>query len=232
MSPPSRVEPRQTVTQPAREPGPVEAAKHPSRVHRAMRSAMRLAHSVRLAAILALGAFGLHQLRYLIAGLISSPEVAQAGHRYMADLLPPIAVLVLAAAVATLIRGTEGASPSRAPLGRRIVVFAAALLAIYVGQEFLEGLIGAGHPAGPAALLATGGWLALPLALAHRRPVGAARERCSRGSSARSRSSTRSGCSRARPRSAAGPSRLVDFACSSSPLAFGLARRPPPLTFA
>ena len=126
---------------------------------------MRLAHSVRLAAILALGAFALHQLRYLIAGSSSSGEVAQAGHRYMADLLPPIAVLVLAAAVATLIRGTEGASPSGTPLGRRIAVFAGALLAIFVGQECLEGIIGAGHPAGPAALAANGGWLALPLAL-------------------------------------------------------------------
>jgi hypothetical protein len=196
-----------------------------------MRSAMRLAHSVRLAAILALGGFGLHQLRYLIAGLISSPEGAQAGHRYMADLLPPIAVLVLAAAVATLIRGTEGASPSRAPLGRRIVVFAAALLAIYVGQEFLEGLIGAGHPAGPAELLASGGWLALPLALA----VGALSallasvlERVEQAIAVvhAKRVLSRPPAVRGRALPARG------LRLSSSPLAFGLARRPPPLTFA
>ena len=50
---------------------------------------MRTAHRVRLASILAVGAFGLHQLRYLIAfGGSASAE----GHRYMADLLPPLSV--------------------------------------------------------------------------------------------------------------------------------------------
>src|SRR6266487_3235853 len=101
-----------------------------------MRSAMRTAHRVRLAAILALGAFALHQLRYLIAfGGSSSAELAQEGHRYMSDLLPSVCVLVLAGLVATLIRGTEVASPARAPLARRIGIFAGALLAIYVAQE-------------------------------------------------------------------------------------------------
>src|SRR5919198_708721 len=130
-----------------------------------MRSTMRIAHNVRLAAIVALGAFAVHQLRYLLA-FGSSGELAEEGHRYMAALLPAIAVLFLAGIVATLIRGTEGASPSRTPLIRRVAVFAAALLAIYVAQESIEGLLSAGHPAGPAASMANGGWLALPLALA------------------------------------------------------------------
>src|SRR5436190_19301738 len=128
-----------------------------------MRSAMRAAHNVRLAAILAVGAFALHQLRYLLA---PSAELPQQGHGYMMDLLPPLAVLVLAAVVATLIRGTEGASPARATLGRRVVVFGLALLAIYAGQETLEGLIAAGHAGGFAVSLTAGGWLAIPLALA------------------------------------------------------------------
>src|SRR3954447_17129602 len=125
-----------------------------------MRSAMRVAHKVRLAAILAVGAFALHQLRFLIA-----PPAAPTGHGYMTELLAPIAVLVLAAAMATLIRGTEGASPARAPLGRRIAVFPVALLAIYLGQEFLEAMLTSGHPSSPAAVLAGGGLIALPLAL-------------------------------------------------------------------
>src|SRR3954447_8163143 len=128
-----------------------------------MRSAMRTAHRVRLASILAVGAFALHQLRYLVAfGGGSAAE----GHRYMADLLPPLSVLVLAAILATLLRGTEGASPTRAPLARRIAIFAGALLAIYVSQELLEGLTAAGHSATLVGLLAHGGWVALPLALA------------------------------------------------------------------
>ena len=74
------------------------SAKPPSRVLDAMRSAMRIAHSVRLAAILAA-----RRLRAPSAALpdrrreLVRRELAQAGHRYMADLLPPIAVLVLAA---------------------------------------------------------------------------------------------------------------------------------------
>src|SRR4051812_49338437 len=132
-----------------------------------MGSAMCTAHRVRLAALLAVGAFALHQLRYLIAfGGSSSTELAQQGHGYMSDLLAPLAVLVVAATLATLIRGTEGASAAPVSLGRRAVVFAGALLAIFAGQELLEGLIASGHPAGSAAVFAQGGWIAAPLAVA------------------------------------------------------------------
>jgi hypothetical protein len=186
---------------------------------------MRIAHNVRLAAILAVGAFALHQLRYLIAPGASSAELA--GHGYMTDLLAPIAVLVLAAALATLIRGTEGASPARAPLGRRIMVFASALVAIHVGQEGLEGVLAAGHPMS-AAMLAGGGWIALPLALV----IGAVGAILARALEAvehviavvhavhpsRSRAPT--------VRGRALPARGLRL--PSAPLAFGLARRPPP----
>jgi len=186
---------------------------------------MRVAHNVRLAAILALGAFALHQLRYLIA---ASAELAEQTHGYVTDLLPPIAVLILAAALATLVRGTERASPARPPLGRRIAVFAAGLLAIYASQESLEGLAATAHPAGPAALLADGGWLALPLALA----LGTLAALLARllevveraiavvHAGRRGRSRPPTVCGRALPARA--------LRCASSPLAFGLARRPPP----
>jgi hypothetical protein len=182
---------------------------------------MRLAHSVRLAAILSVGAFALHQLRYLIAAG-SSSELAS--HGYMADLLAPIAVLVLAGAVATLIRGTEGASPARAPLGRRITIFAAALLAIYVGQECLEATLTIGHP-DPAVLL--GGWIAMPLALA----IGALAALLARALEVieRAIAVTHAVPRRSRPPAVRGralPARALRLA--SSPLSFGLARRPPP----
>jgi hypothetical protein len=190
---------------------------------------MRTAHRVRLASILAVGAFTLHQLRYLIApGGSSSAELAEAGHRYMSDLLAPLAVLILAAALATLIRGTEGASPSRDRLARRIAVFAGALLAIYAGQELLEGMIAVGRPAGPAALLAGGGWIALPLALA----IGTLAallahllegvERVIAVSHAERRLRRRAPAVRGRALRA----RVISLV--STPLAFGLARRPPP----
>ena len=190
-----------------------------------MRSAMRTAHRVRLAAILALGAFALHQLRYLIA---SGGTSAAEGHRYMGDLLPPLSVLVLAALLATLLRGTEGASRARAPLARRVAVFAGSLLAIYVGQELLEGLIPAGHSASLIAVLADGGWVALPLAVA----IGALAALLVRllegveGAIAVVHAErplrSRAPAIRGRALRARGISLL------SAPLAFGLARRPPP----
>ena len=191
-----------------------------------MRSVMRLAHNIRLAAIFAVGAFALHQLRYLLT-IGSSGELAQASHHYMADLLPPIAVLVLAAAVATLIRGTEGASPSGTPLTRRITVFAGALLAIFVGQECLEGIIAVGHPAGPATLVANGGWLTLPLALG----IGALSALLAKAleSVERAIAVVHAELVRSRPPVIQGralPARGLRL--PSTPLAFGLARRPPP----
>jgi hypothetical protein len=186
---------------------------------------MRAAHNVRLAAILAVGAFALHQLRYLLA---PSAELAQQGHGYMTDLLPPIAALVLAAAIATLIRGTEGASPAPTPLGRRAVLFGVALLAIYVGQETLEGLMAAGHAGGFATSLTGGGWLALPLALA----IGTLAAMLARALEAIERAIAIVHAHRrvrSRPPTVRGralPARGLRLALS--PLAFGLARRPPP----
>ena len=190
-----------------------------------MKSAMRTAHRLRLASILAVGAFALHQLRYLIAA--ADPSAAE-GHRYMADLLPPVSVLVLAAIVATLLRGTEGASPARAPLARRAGVFASALLAIYLGQELLEGLMASSHSASLVAFFADGGWVALPLALA----IGALAallvrllegvEHVIAVVHAERPLRTRAPAIRGR----ALPARAISLV--SAPLAFGLARRPPP----
>jgi hypothetical protein len=190
---------------------------------------MRIAHNVRLAAILAVGAFALHQLRYLLGGASSRAELA--GHGYMTDLLAPIAVLVLAGALATLIRGTEGVSSTPALLGRRITIFTAALLSIYLGQESLEAVMTAGHPWGVGAILTGGGWIALPLALS----IGALSAVLARALEAferviavvhAERRRSRPPAVRGRPLAACGP-RLP-----AAPLAFGLARRPPPLALA
>jgi hypothetical protein len=187
-----------------------------------MRSPLRIAHNVRAASILAVGAFALHQLRYLIASGASSAE--HSAHGYMTDLMVPIAVLVLAAALATLIRGTEGAAPARAPLGRRIALFAGALFAIYVGQESLEVIVTAGH----LAVLADGGWVAVPLALgigALSAVFASALERVERAIAIVHAERLR----RSRPPAVRGralPARVLSLL--SAPLAFGLARRPPP----
>src|SRR5256885_9543574 len=118
-----------------------------------MRSAMRLAHRVRLAAVLVLGAFALHQLRYLIAfGGASSSELARQGHGYMADAVPLIGVFALSAVLATLIRGRFGARLVRAALPRRAAVLGFALLATFATQASLHGTLAAGHPDGIATV--------------------------------------------------------------------------------
>jgi hypothetical protein len=140
-------------------------------------------------------------------------------------------VLVLAAAVATLIRGTEGASPRRAPLGRRAALFAIALLGIHGGQESLEAILTVGHSGGIGAVLSGGGWIALPLALA----IGALAAVIARALEAIERVIAVTHAERTRWRAPAVhghalPARALRLA--STPLAFGLARRPPPLTLA
>ena len=138
---------------------------------------MRRAHRARLAAILALGAFAVHQLRYLIAfGSSSSEELARQGHGYMAAWLPILGVFTISALLGTLIRGRFGARLAEASLSRRAAIFAAALLAIFVTQESLEGVLAAGHPGGVAAVLGSDGWLAIPLAAGDRFRRRAARQ--------------------------------------------------------
>jgi hypothetical protein len=190
---------------------------------------MRTVHRLRLAAILVLGAFALHQLRYLIAyGGSSSSELARQGHAYMAGAAPILVVFGVSALLATLLRGSRGAELARASFTSRLAVFAVSLFTIYALQESTEGLLAVGHPDGIAALLANGGWVALPLAAA----IGAlsallvrALERvevaiqgCRRGRPPRRRAPRVRGTARA----------AIAVKLASTPLAFGLARRPPP----
>jgi hypothetical protein len=189
---------------------------------------MRTAHRARLAAILALGAFAVHQLRYLIAfGSSSSEELARQGHGYMAAWLPILGVFTISAMLGTLIRGRFGARLAQASLSRRAAIFAAALLAIFVTQESLEGVLAAGHPGGVAAVLGYDGWSAVPLAAAIgfvAALLARALEQVEIAIGARRtipvlpRAPRKAGS--ARP--AAAVSRTLDA------LAFGLARRPPP----
>jgi hypothetical protein len=125
----------------------------------------------RAAALLAGGAFALHQLRYLLGyGHHSHGELARQGHAYMTLLAPLVAVvlmLVVADFCARMLGARAARHPGRAPrLGQVWAAFTLCLLAAYVAQETLEGALAAGHPAGAAALLGHGGWVALPLAAA------------------------------------------------------------------
>ncbi len=191
-------------------------------------SGSRIPRFARLGSLLALGAFGVHQARYLLAfGPESGEQLSHQGHDYLAGAVPYLAGLALAALVATLLGSRPGSRPARASWPRRALSYAVAMLAIYSCQELIEGAFGPGHPAGPDALLAAAGWIALPLALLFGGLAALAMralEQIEAALAAPARASARRLPPRTTgvPRLGRSPSRLL------SPLAFGLARRPPP----
>jgi hypothetical protein len=122
-------------------------------------------------ALFPLGAFAVHQLRYALAyGADASRELADQGHAYLHELTPWI-VLTIALGVGGLIARLAHAwrtgESGRCP--RLVVLWALAsggLFSIYVGQEYLEGLLASGHPQGLAGILGDGGLWALPASIA------------------------------------------------------------------
>jgi hypothetical protein len=125
---------------------------------------------LRLAGLLASGAFALHQLRYQLGyGEHSHDALAGQGHAYMTVLAPLVAValiVVIADFSARLLdaraRRRHDETPRLLPLW---VTTSACLLVAYALQETLEGALAPGHPAGTAGVLGHGGWAALPLAV-------------------------------------------------------------------
>jgi hypothetical protein len=116
-------------------------------------------------------AFAVHQLRYLLAyGGAAGVELQRQGHSYLHSLVPWI-VLVLGLAVGGFLSalGRAMAGQRSAPryglslLGLWLTC-SACLLAVYVSQEFLEGLFATGHPAGLTGIFGYGGWWSVPAA--------------------------------------------------------------------
>ena len=130
------------------------------------------APTLRVAALLAVAALVLHELRYLTGhGEHADTALAAQGHGYLA-LLSPAAAVLLALAAAQLLRalrraGRTGTAAEAAPGFLTSWAGASAgLLCVYAGQELAEGWLATGHPVGLAALTAHGGAVAVPLALA------------------------------------------------------------------
>ncbi|MGB9186164.1 MAG: hypothetical protein WCB67_19105, partial [Solirubrobacteraceae bacterium] len=68
-------------------------------------------------------------------------------------------------ALGRALRGQTSGPRYTLSLGALWIVCSSCLVAIYVGQEFLEGLLAVGHPAGLAGILGSGGWWSIPAAL-------------------------------------------------------------------
>jgi hypothetical protein len=124
-------------------------------------------------ALMPAGAFAVHQLRYWLAfGSRAGGELQAQGHSYLHSVVPWI-VLLIALSLGAFLRALGRALGGRCSLPRYTLSFtalwlacAACLVAIYVTQEFLEGLFATGHPGGLIGIFGYGGWWSIPAALA------------------------------------------------------------------
>ena len=183
----------------------------------------------RTAALVALGALIVHQLRYFGAyGGDAGSQLAAQGHGYLGQLTPLVIALALAAVAGCLVRaaltGRSGRARSRS---LATGVFAGAILATFAAQETIEGFLFAGHLDGLGAIFGGGGWLAVPLALALGLvsaliETGLGRLELALAGFAAPRHVAR------RPRARVLRPPAI-FLPRISPLALGAARRPPPL---
>lgn len=130
----------------------------------------RLAGAGRLA-LFPCAAVVVHELRYVLAfGHASGAVLQRTGHSYLHSLTPWL-VALLAIAVGGFLRGLGRALSGQRSLGRYTLSFgalwlacAAALVAIFVCQELLEGFVATGHPGGLSGVFGYGGWWAVPAA--------------------------------------------------------------------
>lgn len=122
-------------------------------------------------ALLPPAAFAVHQLRYMLAyGGHAGVMLERTGHSYLHSVVPWIMLvvtLVLGGFLVALGKAFAGhntaARYTRSLLGMWLAC-TACLIAIFSGQEFLEGLFAIGHPAGLAGIFGYGGWWAIPVA--------------------------------------------------------------------
>lgn len=178
----------------------------------------------RTASAIALGAFTVHQLRLLVAAPRGSdPVLSVAG--LGAHLVPLLVGLLLTGLIARLVGSRIGAQAGAADRRVRATTYAIGILAVFCTQQMLEGVLIAGHVGGLAAIFSAGGWAALPLAIV----IGVIAALVDRGiAEIEARLAGPVSPSRPRAVSSGQDARGPAFLRLPAPLAFGLARRPPP----
>lgn len=117
-------------------------------------------------------AFAVHQLRYWLAfHSLAGVELQRQGHSYLHSVVPWLIALIASAVGAFLValgralRGQCSLPRYTVSLAGLWLICAGCLVAIYVTQEFLEGLFAIGHPGGLAGIFGYGGWWSIPAAL-------------------------------------------------------------------
>lgn len=182
-------------------------------------------HRIRLAAVMLPSSLLLHQGAYAL-----SPPSDGGGHGYLELAIPLLVALAASLALAALLGPTllpRAAAGERASARPGPLAFSAALLAIFAGQELVEALLLGGGPAALATALA-GASLLLPLVLLLGLVCAAAVELLGWAGIRLAELIAPHGPRHSRERRGRRPRLGRDAAGPLSPLAFGLARRPPP----
>ncbi len=186
----------------------------------------------RTAALVALGSFAVHMLRFVFAlasGTHDQPQFQ--GQSFLGHVPPTLAAVGFALIAARLWVSYTGAVSTRgsAPTSfwRRSLGFGVAIVSVYVAQELLESALFSDHAQGIAGVLGNGGWVAIAFA-ALLGPL------CCLLDVGIGRLETRVARLQVRLRVFASPveSKLAAppiLPPGLSPLAFGPAQRPPPL---
>jgi hypothetical protein len=123
-------------------------------------------------AVVPAAAIAVHQLRYWLAfGSNAGIELQRQGHSYLHSAAPWVVVALawaVGAFLSALGRAMHGQT-SGPRYGLSLValwaICATSLVAIYSGQELLEGLLATGHQAGLVGIFGYGGWWAIPAAV-------------------------------------------------------------------
>lgn len=107
----------------------------------------------------------MHQLRYVLTyGSSTDDQLTQQGHNYLAHAVPLLLGLALAVFTAQVVRRMISRKAPDSERRIKATSYALAIPAIFCCQELMEGVLFAGHATGLAAIFSAGGWAALPLA--------------------------------------------------------------------
>jgi hypothetical protein len=192
-----------------------------------------LVGAVMRAALVPPAALAVHQLRYLLAFRGGAGAALQAtGHSYLHSLVPWVMCLLgLAAggflwALGRALGGRRGAGRQTASFAALWLVCAVTLVAIFAGQELVEGLVLLGHPAGLVGVFGHGGWWALPAAVCLGLVLAAVFHGAGRVLDAAATWSHRGARPAIRPRALPRPMSVI--AAGRAPLAGGWSHRGPP----
>ena len=117
--------------------------------------------SLPLAVLVGIGAFALHELRYVVVYRHEAGEVLQLREHAYLPLVTPVVAALLVLGVRNLVLRRPGAPP----FARVWAAVSTIMLAVYAVQELAEGVLSPDHPAGLHALVGHAGWTALVLAL-------------------------------------------------------------------